>query len=91
MRIVSLERQRGKTETLIEWVRAKPNRVIIVMSAREADRIIRKYGLSSLQVLIWGMVPGARGRDVEIAIDNLDLILRQVCGDVKIVTVTKEE
>jgi hypothetical protein len=90
MYIFETGRQKGKTETLIDWVKAKPNRVIVTISYKECDRLIKKYGLSSNQVCTYNStLPRARG--LEVAIDNLDLVLEQVYGDVKIVTLTKED
>lgn len=79
----------GKTSTCVDWVKAGVNRAIVVINHQEGDRIIREYGLSPQQVYVWGSnTPRIRG--FEVAIDNLDLILQQVYGDVKIATVTKE-
>lgn len=89
MRIIERPRQWGKTTTIVDWVRGAPNRIIVTFNERERDRLIRTYGLKAEQVWTWNSnTPRMRG--CEVAIDNLDLILQQVYGDVKVVTLTEE-
>ena len=89
MQIVRLPRQCGKTETIVYWVKQKPGRAMIVFNNRERERILRKYQLRNDQVFTYtSNIPKSRG--YEVAIDNLDLVLGEVYGDVQIVTVDKD-
>lgn len=92
MRVFSLQRGHGKTEMMAEWVTSGPDRVVVTMNEPERLRMIRKYNLKQTDVVTWGSaIRGAlRGREVIIGIDNLDMILRQLLGDVRIATITKE-
>jgi hypothetical protein len=89
MYIFQAARQAGKTETLVAWAKRNPNRIIVVMDERERERLVRTYGLCPEQVRHWNS-NAPRSGGYEVAIDNLDLILQHVYGDVKIVTVTKD-
>ncbi len=87
MRLHIGPRQSGKTTALLEWLRAGPDRYVVVHSQFEAyrlsqlvieypdlfDKIITVDELISKRIL--------RGkRNAEIAIDNLDLVLPQLIG-----------
>lgn len=87
MLIIEAGRQQGKTEYLVEWVKEKPGRVIVTINRVERDRLIREYHLAENQVHVYtSNMPRTRG--AEVAIDNLDLILDQVYGNVRLVTTT---
>jgi hypothetical protein len=89
MLIAKLPRQGGKTETLVYWVKQRPGRAMVVFNERERQRILREYKLRDDQVFVYtSNIPKSRG--YEVAIDNLDLVLQEVYGDVQIVTVTKD-
>jgi carotenoid cleavage dioxygenase-like enzyme len=89
MRIFQAERRMGKTETLVAWAKQSPSRIIVVADERERERLVRTYELRPEQVRHWNS-NAPRSGGYEVAIDNLDLILQHVYGDVKIVTVTKD-
>lgn len=80
MRIYIAGRQTGKTTNLIAWIGEDPNRVLIVHSMFEAYRLHRDYPDLEDQIIPISLVEKSlRGkRDVEVAIDNLDLILPQL-------------
>jgi ParB-like chromosome segregation protein Spo0J len=79
MRVISRGRQCGKTYEAVQWVKAEPGRVLLVIDEAERLRLIRQYGLSREQVM---RAEGAKERLVgrlpldlsELAVDNIDLL-----------------
>lgn len=100
MKFIVLPRQAGKTHMLVEWVRkgvetrSYPfwSRVILTPNIREADRIRGEYQLDYTQVYSLDEWRTAHlgPRSVEIGVDNLDWVLRDLLGDVRVVTATGE-
>lgn len=63
----------GKTHAAVGWVKADPNRVLLVMTEQERTRIIRQYTMDPNQVRTWEVVRRDRGRMQErYCIDNID-------------------
>lgn len=101
MKILVDSRQTGKTDKLVEWVRqgekiySYPHwtRVILTSSIVEAERVRTIYNLDYRQVFSVGEWRHAKLglSPVEIGIDNLDLVLRNLLGFVPdIATLTGE-
>jgi hypothetical protein len=90
MHIYKAGRGKGKTETLVEWVKGGTNRAIVVLSHQEVRRLIHEYGLSPRQVYAYTSTMPL-GRNIEVAIDNLDMILQYVYGNVKIATLNEDD
>lgn len=83
MKIVQLDRQRGKTTGCIAWLCENTANYLVVMDHREVSRIRQTYPVVADRVLPWDAVQWGklRGRhDVSLAIDNLDLILTTMLG-----------
>lgn len=86
--IIQRPQQEGKTQIAVNWVREEPGRCIVVMDEGEAQRLMQTYDLHEEQVWLWtSNMPRSRG--YQVAVDNLDMILNQVYGNVQIVTVTQ--
>lgn len=96
------DRRRGKTTRLIEWLMEDqtptrhgfPRRVILTGTRREAEWMIREYGLQPHQVYPVALLPKqiAAYSDVQFALDNgdHDLLhpLRQWGLDIRMITMT---
>ena len=84
MKVISRPIQGGKTSQAAEWLKEKPNeRLLIVMSRDEKERIMRKYGLNFHQVetcrdMMDGYDHGLGKRYTEIMIDNVDLLIQKL-------------
>lgn len=86
MEIIAGGRGSGKTHRLAEWVKAGrcvgKRRVIVTVTQAEARRIAKDHNLSLANVCRWEDIQrNIRGSgEVEIAFDNLDLILQSIAG-----------
>lgn len=89
MRYVFSRRATGKTFTCVEWLSQGVqgmrwpfwNRILITFSAAERERLIKTYNLNPRQVFTWQDWHHAKSLgqlDVELAFDNVDLILRNI-------------
>lgn len=98
MRFVIGGRQAGKTIALLDWVRAGRrratypfwSRVIVTATEREASRLRKEGGLEFRQVFSfadWRLAHRTQA-DVEIAVDDIDLLLRHLIGDVQVASAT---
>lgn len=104
MRIYEMNRNGGKTNMLVEWLKYNPHGVLIVHSVQERQRILKQYGGLTFRedriqedekrvVTIQSVLEGKlRGRHpLIVAVDNLDLILPYILGaQVGPVTMTSE-
>lgn len=94
IQVITRGRGAGKTFKAEAWLRANPNRVLIVASSDLARDMIRRNGpgvmgrVVTLKQYLGGS--GARSRpDVEVGIDNADLILAELLSThVSLVTFT---
>ena len=83
MRIIVTGRAAGKTFKMMEWLSQDKNRVGVVFSEAERDRLYELYKGSiekgQLQTL-YGIRAGAlRGRHLDgIAVDNLELMISEL-------------
>lgn len=91
MKFLMDERQTGKTEALVEWVRkgAMPHlgstvysRVILVADSGKYRQLISKYGLDPRQVHTYAAWSSVRSSDdlIQVAFDDVERILGQVAG-----------
>jgi hypothetical protein len=90
MRVIARGRQAGKTYDLVQWVKEGEqtdsypgwSRVLLCHSLDEAQRIRELYDLDYRQVFGVNEWRGARlgPKTVEVAIDNVDLILLSLIG-----------
>lgn len=85
MRVYQTGRNTGKTTMLVSWLERETNRILIVHSAQERDRLLKDYPhISANQIVTAQQVlnGGIRGRypRPELGIDNLDLILPYIFG-----------
>jgi hypothetical protein len=83
----------GKTHAAVQWLLEKPEeRVILTTGKQRVHEICAKYGLTGRQVISAQghlKVPYAlRGRDVEVAIDDLDDFLQRVFQPFHVMLVT---
>lgn len=85
----------GKTKKAIEWLKEKPNRILVVINEKEKERLLRDFGLKYNQVETADTVQnhyyGPTLEMKELAFDNLDLILKNLFPrcNVGLVTMTK--
>lgn len=84
MKIIQRSRRGGKTFELAQWVKANTDRVVVVHSQREAHSLEREFDVPVDQIMLAGlrMHERLRGRrNVEIAVDNVDLVLGAMFGN----------
>lgn len=88
MRVYQSGRGTGKTTFLLSWLERESNRILIVHSAQERDRLLKLIEnhprISVDQIVtanhvLEGRIRGKYPRP-ELAIDNLDLILPFIFG-----------
>ncbi len=97
MRIYEAGPGRGKTTQILRWFQERSDRVILVATMRERDRLLdmlprqhrKEYELRIVpmrdRVKLKGM------EEVQIGIDNLDWVIGQLLGvDVKYATITRD-
>jgi hypothetical protein len=85
MRVYQSGRRTGKTTFLLSWLERESNRILIVHSAQERDRLLKEYphiGANQIVTANHVIEGKIRGRHPlpELAIDNLDLILPFIFG-----------
>lgn len=86
MKIIEGGRGTGRTTQLVLWVRRFPNRVLVVHSETERDRILKDYfntnkdQVITIQAVLDGRLRGRNPRPI-LGVDNLDLILPYVLGN----------
>jgi hypothetical protein len=71
----------GKTTRLIEWLRQKPERILITVSHNEENRLKRLYPELSTRIVDWRSYQQRymHGSPIkEVSIDNADLILQEM-------------
>lgn len=98
MRIETGGRQTGRTTKMIEWLKGNPYSVLVVANEGEARRLRDLYDSDGIMGIQYRIV-GARAQlnrrpsfhSPQIAIDDADLILRDLFGDVKVITVLTPE
>lgn len=83
MKIVLLPRSAGKTTKMMEWLTRKQNRILIVFSLIEKDRITRLYGLDEkvaeriMTFHEYMKKPKSKElRESELGIDNADMVFQ---------------
>jgi len=104
MRIIELGRSMGKTSQIVEWLRGKKNRLLLVSENHEASRIGRKYSDIKDQVLSYrqwldfnggiqvSRIKVGEEKFCEIGIDNADQILEKLFAcPVKVMTFNKSD
>jgi len=97
MRVEIGGHQTGKTTRMVEWLRAHEHAVLFVHNEAEAERLRNLYDPDGVMELANRIVtarshlrrPGSFYRP-RVAIDNTDLILCELFGDVRLVTFTEE-
>jgi len=80
MKVDYSKRQAGKTTRLIEWLRERPDRILITFSHAEENRLKREYEDVATRIVDWRSYQQRymHGSPMkEIAIDNADLILEE--------------
>lgn len=97
MRVEIGGRQTGKTTRMIEWLRHNKHGILIVHNEREAQRLRDLYDPGGTMEMANRIVaadvrPNHRRSFYrpQVAIDNVDLILRGLFGDVRLVTFTEK-
>lgn len=102
--LVALDRRRGKTERLLDWMAAAPvseHRVCVSPTLEESHRVQRiglERGLESWQFCSlsetmdrgsWSGVLAGRGGRIVLGLDNIDIMLPALLGrEVGMVTIT---
>ena len=82
----------GKTSLLCDLVKNDEKGIMVCFSAVEAERIVKDGLLPKEKVIPFGLLIGnyIHGKDVNLYIDNIDLILQRQYGNVKAVSATDE-
>ena len=93
MRIETGGRQSGKTTTMIQWLQDNPYGVLYVHNEDEARRLRESYDPEGIMELANRIVSVTANRRrsfhyPKVAIDNADLVLREMFGDIEVVTMT---
>jgi hypothetical protein len=70
----------GKTHTLVHAAKDDPKGIIVCFCSNEAKRVMEVYDLPREKVVVYNDVRSLRGRDVNIYIDNLDVMLKWMFG-----------
>lgn len=94
MRVVVSGRAGGKTHAALRWLAVDPeHRVMVVLHYREAERLLEQArelcpAISRQNFVGYREALGGtlRGRSVRLAVDNADVILRELFGDVEVMT-----
>ncbi len=97
MRIYEAGPGRGKTTQLLRWFQERDDRVILVATMREKDRLLEILP-SSVYLDYEPRIIPMRDRvelkamsEVQIGVDNLDWVIGQLLGvDVKYATITRD-
>lgn len=82
MNIIHRARRAGKTTELVDALRANPTSKLVVFNAEERRRLIDTYKLTTDQAarVLIARFGALRGVDGDVAIDNVDLVLREYLG-----------
>jgi len=94
MEVVVGGRGSGKTLAMINWLREHEYGVLYVATETEAARLRNLYDDDGTLGMAARIVPAHQGTlrgsvyRPEVAIDNVDMVLRQLFGDVRVVTMT---
>lgn len=92
MKIIQWPRRSGKTSHLVNWLRQNPDAVLVVMHASEQQRLVRTYDLKRDQVLLpHECAHRLRGREVKLAVDQLDHVLGALLGQMPIIATLDAE
>ena len=92
MEVVVGGRGSGKTTAMIDWLREHEYGVLYVTTETEAARLREQYDPDGTLGMAARIVPAHQGAlrgsvyRPEVAIDNVDMVLRQLFGDVQVVT-----
>lgn len=99
MRAIVLARAQGKTARMLGWLILDPQRVLVVMSTREQDRLVRTFAGSAPEVtarivtihdVLLGRTQG-RWESPVFGIDELDQVLAAIFyGPVEVVAFSGE-
>ena len=92
MQVLSLARQHGKTTRLLYWLEEKADRVLITFSGYEAQRLKELKPTLANRIYsfhAWKRQVFSR-HEYEIAVDNIDIILYELLGNVTIISLTGE-
>jgi hypothetical protein len=73
-------RRSGRTSRLVERVMEDPYAILVVHSEDERRRIIREYHLPPFQIV--GPHHSTRGRQGRLYVDNADLVMAALLGQV---------
>ena len=93
MKFLITGRQGGKTELTMRWMHEHPEAICVVHSSMEADRLHRDYKIDRRRLFLPGSVMFGHTPNAPVAVDNLDLILRQLLktnNPIELVTATGE-
>jgi hypothetical protein len=72
--IIIRPRQAGKTYEAVQWVKADPERVLIVHTFDMAKHVMRQYRMTRRQVMsVQESETRLWGRRAELAVDNVEL------------------
>ena len=94
MEIIVGGRGSGKTAAMIDWLREHEYGVLYVATEDEAAWLREQYDPDGTLGMAARIVPAYQGAlrgsvyRPEVAIDNVDMVLRQLFGDVRVVTMT---
>lgn len=89
MELVIRARQGGKTTEALHWLRCDPGRFLVAINQRESERL--KSLAPDVATRIGVPADVTRYQNYEIGIDNLDLVLRQLWGNVTLATISDDD
>jgi len=95
MKIYSRKERMGKTTKIIEKFREDPNGILIVISEREKERLIKEFIIKPYKILsIWEVPTKLKGRSypINLYFDNLDIMLQSIfSANPVMATITEEK
>lgn len=98
MRVVINPRQAGKTTEAVKWVQGGDDRIIVVISEKEKERLMKQYGLRYQQVETYDTLLRNYYRPTlhqkKVVLDNLDMWVESMfreTGGIEWVTVSKPD
>lgn len=88
-----MTRGAGKTNYIVEWFKQDPkNRAIICLSEGECLRLHEEYDIPYDHLFSTRRVSNYRGRNWQVAIDNVDIVLQDMFGgNLKLATWTVDD
>lgn len=97
MELIYLPRQEGKTTLMLTWVEYDPNRILLTFSHNEAMRLKKLRPDLKDRIMSYSawkndkkyLLPAYR--NVVIGIDNVDLVLQDMLGNVRRITMSTPE